>query len=110
MINKNNTIGAGVNIAYLINSKSSVETYTQKLNTKSNTKVETSPGYYNGFASPDMQLSLFYKRRICKNFGVNTEFIYGLSDVKNDAFFGSAEAKQKSIGFKLTLTYDLFKK
>lgn len=109
-INNNNSIGAGVNVAYLINSKSTVETYTQRLNTKSNTKVETSPGYYNGFASPDVQLSLFYKRRLYKNFGVNTEFIYGLSDVKNDAFFGSAEAKQKNIGFKLTLTYDLFKK
>ncbi len=110
VINNNNTIGAGVNIAYLINSKSSVETYTQKLNTQSNRKVETSPGYYNGFASPDVQLSVFYKRRIYKGLGVNTEFIYGLSDVKNDAFFNSAEAKQRTMGFKLTLTYDLISK
>ena len=70
---------------------------------------QSETGFLDGFTAPDLQLSAFYRTKIYKNLGVNAEFIYGLSDLRNDAFI-STNLFERKIGFRLTLTYDLFKK
>ena len=106
---KNNILGLGCNVSFMFETESKVETYNTRLNYVSATKVSKETGFLDGFTAPDLQLSAFYRTKIYKNLGVNAEFIYGLSDLRNDAFINTNLFERK-IGFRLTLTYDLFKK
>ncbi len=106
---KNNMLGLGCNVSFMFETESKVETYNTRLNYVSATKVSKETGFLDGFTAPDLQLSAFYRTKIYKNLGVNAEFIYGLSDLRNDAFI-STNLFERKIGFRLTLTYDLFKK
>jgi hypothetical protein len=110
-IRKNNILGLGCNIGYLLNSESKKEKYTISNNTsnKSNLTSSKEKGYVQGFNPFDVQVSAFYKRKLYKGFGVNAEFIYGLTDVKNNDFF-KTNSFDRNLGFKLTLCYELFKK
>jgi hypothetical protein len=112
-VGKNNIIGVGCNVAYLLNSDSKKEKYTTYSDDpnaiKNNLTSSKESGYVQGFNPIDVQASVFYRRKIYKGLSANAEFIYGLTDVKNNAFFKS-NTFERTTGFKLTLCYDLFKK
>ncbi len=107
--NTNNSFGIGYNLGYLLDVKSKVETYTEKVGVQSNYSTSKTYGYYDGFSKMDRQLSIFYKRTIYKNLFLNTEFVYGLKDIKNNTIFNTSDF-ERSLGFKITLSCNLFKK
>lgn len=104
-----NVFGIGCNVGYLFNTNSNVELYGQKAGQKGNATVLKTSGYTQGFKTFDTQLSLFYRRNLAKDLWMHTEFMYGITDVKDNAFFNS-NVKEKNVGLKLTLIYNLFKK
>ena len=108
-INSKNTVGIGCNIAYLLNVEGKLETYTEKLNTKTDEQITKTSGYLEGFKKFNTQLSVFYKRTLYRNLAVNFELLYGLTDVKDNRFFNSNVVERNS-GIKLTLVYNIFKK
>jgi hypothetical protein len=110
-VRKDNILGIGCNVGYLLNSDSKKEKYTVNNNnsTKNNLKSTKEKGYVQGFDPFDIQVSTFYRRKLYKGFGVNAEFIYGLTDVKKNDFFKN-NSFDRNVGFKVTLCYDLFKK
>lgn len=103
-----NSFGIGFNAAYLLTVGGTMETYDVHLNKKENYKSGKVNGYTEGFNTFDTQVSVFYHRRLYKNWGVAAEVFFGLSDIKNDLFFNSA-LKERNKGVKLTLTYTVFK-
>lgn len=109
VIDTKNVFGIGCNVGYLFNLNSNVELYSQKANQKGNATVLKTSGYTQGFKTFDTQLSLFYRRNLAKDLWLHTEFMYGITDVKDNAFFKS-NVKEKNVGLKLTLIYNLFKK
>ena len=110
---KDNILGIGCNVAYLLNSESKNEKYKTYSNdpkaVKNNLTSTKETGYVQGFNPIDVQVSAFYRRKIYKGLSVNAEFIFGLTDTKSNTFFKSSTF-ERTTGFKLTLCYDLFKK
>lgn len=108
-----NYIGIGCNIGYLLNSESKKEKYkTNSSDPNANKKDLTSTketGYVQGFNPIDIQASISYRRRIYKGLSANAEFIYGLTDTKNNSFFKS-NTFDRNMGVKVSLCFDLFKK
>jgi len=108
-INANNSFGLGYNVAYLLDVKSKITTYTEGLNRQSEQQVSTSMGYSSGFNKFDGQIGVYYKKHIYKNLFINSEFFIGTRDIKNNSIFNS-QVFERSLGFKVTLHYNLFKK
>lgn len=104
-----NTIGAGCNIAYLINVENEIENYKVKQGLKYNQTYQRTRGYTEGFAKYDAQVSVFYKRTFCPKLAANIELFYGLTDIKENDFFGDGVFERNS-GIKLTLVYNILKK
>jgi len=104
-----NTIGIGCNISYLLNVDSEVETYNEKLNTKYDQNLSKTSGYMGGFKKYDTQVSVFYKRTLHPKLALNLEMYYGLTDIKDNAFFNS-NVFERNTGLKLTLVYNFLKK
>lgn len=107
-INENNGISLGVNILYLLNTSSTVDTYAQTDFTTSKHATVTKRGYMDGFSTLDIQPALAYRRRIYKNFSVSAEAYYGLMDIKSNSFFGINKSERNN-GLKLTLSYNFIK-
>jgi hypothetical protein len=108
-LNKRNSFGAGINLAYLLNIDAKVTTYDEKLGVKSNSKTIKLSGYTEGFSWFDSQLAFFYRRKIGNSFGLQAELFLGLTDVKQDEFFG-LNYKERNSGIKLSLIYFAFRK
>lgn len=108
-LNKNNCIGLGYNLGYLINASSKVETYHTGIKNTTDYKATRSLGYTQGLNTLDKQLTVFYCRRLAQKLWFNGELYYGLSDVKDNNFFKS-DVKEKNSGIKLTLMYNFFSK
>ncbi|MCC6371798.1 MAG: hypothetical protein IT236_12385 [Bacteroidia bacterium] len=108
-INKDNLVGIGYNLAYLINVNSKVETYHVGINNTTDYKVTRSLGYTEGIKTLDKQLAIFYRRHMAEKFWINTELYLGLDDVKDNAFFKS-NVKERNSGIKVTLMYNFFSK
>jgi hypothetical protein len=110
---KKNIFGIGCNVGYLLNSDSKKEKYTTFSSdpnaNKSNLSSTKESGYVQGFNPFDIQASAFYRRKLYKGLSANAEFIFGLTDTKNNDFF-KTNSFDRNVGFKLTLCYDLFKK
>ncbi|MFO0478758.1 MAG: hypothetical protein ACK50L_08310 [Bacteroidota bacterium] len=104
-IGKNNIIGAGVNFSVLLTDESRYQVYNAKNAEIANKK---SNGYLTGFNPYDMQVSIFYHRQLIKGFSINTEFGFGLIDVKDNAHFKNT-IFERNMGCKLSLCYNLFK-
>jgi hypothetical protein len=104
-----NTFGVGCNVAYLLTVESEVETFDQRFKVKGESVITKELGYTEGFKEFDAQASVFYKRRLYPNLSVNTEFFYGLTDVKDNTFF-NLNAFERNTGIKLTLVYNILKK
>ncbi len=109
VINRNNSAGLGCNIAYLMNVAAQTETYRQNVNQISEYRKSKEYGYIQGFKNFDVQAAMFYNRRIYKELSVSAEFVYGLTDIKNNAFFNS-NVFEGNVGVKVTLIYNIFKK
>lgn len=108
-LNKQNSFGAGINLAYLLNIDAKVTTYDEKLGVKSNSKTIKLSGYTEGFSWFDSQLAFFYRRKVGNSLGLQAEMFLGLTDVKQDEFFGLTY-KERNSGIKLSLIYFAFRK
>lgn len=108
-VNSKNTFGLGYNVGYLFNLNSNVELYAQTAGKKGNATILKTSGYTQGFKTIDQQISVFYRRNLAKDLLLNAEFMYGLTDVKDNKFFNS-NVFERNTGVKVTLIYNLFKK
>jgi hypothetical protein len=108
-LNKGQEIGGGLNIAYLFNVSTKLYTYTYKANSVTEEKTTRTYGYTQGLKSLDPQLSLFYRREIYNRLKLNTEFIFGLTDVKENGFFG-ANVYERNMAIRITLLYNFWRK
>ncbi|HWY35933.1 MAG TPA: hypothetical protein VNX68_14920, partial [Nitrosopumilaceae archaeon] len=106
--NENNAFGVGCNVAYLFNTSSKVTSYANSTFESTSPQTSVKSGYFGGLKTMDAQLALSYKRIIFKRFGANIELFYGLTNVKDKAFFNSNSPSGNS-GAKLTLFYNLKK-
>lgn len=104
----NQAISLGYTFAYLFNVRSRVENYNESANTIHDKKVTTSNGYLDGFTSSVSQITLGYKQKLYRNFWFNSELYYGLSDLRDDAFFG-IQLTERFTGLKLGICYNLYK-
>lgn len=108
-LNSKNSLGIGLNLAYLFNVQAKVHTYTESPGARTNDKTEKLWGYTEGISKLDAQLALCYRRRIASRLALQTEVFVGLIDVKQDDFF-KLNAKERNSGAKLSLIYYAFKK
>jgi hypothetical protein len=114
-IDSKNSFGIGYTLAYLLTVDSKIETYDQATDyeqggtIRSNYAVSTTQGYTKGFSAFDSQLSVLYRRRLYRELFVNTELLLGLTDLKDNKFFAS-NSFERSLGLKVTLMYNIFKK
>lgn len=108
-LNDKNVFGLGYNVAYLLNVDSKVETYTQRLAFVEDYKSYKTAGYTEGFKLFSSQLGAFYRRNLYKDIWLNAEITYGLTDLKNDTFFG-AKVFERNTGIKLSLLYSFYKR
>ncbi len=109
-LNAKSFIGLGYTLAYLLTVDNKVQTYDQFTNYSDQPRTTTKTrGYSEGFSGFNSQLSAFYRRRIANNLYINGELIFGLTDIKDNKFFGS-RTYERDLGVKLTLMYHLFKK
>jgi hypothetical protein len=109
-INQSNQIGLGVNMSYLFNSKSTIDSYSvSPEGGKQNSKKETKTGIYDGLNTTNMMLSAFYKMNINKRLALNGEFMYGVSDIFMNAKTINKNA-EVPMGARLSLQYTLFNK
>jgi hypothetical protein len=107
LFNKN-SISVGANILHLLNTSSTVSTYTQSDFTTSSHATTTKMGYMDGISAWDIQPAVAYRRKIYKGFSVCAEAYYGLIDIKSNSFFGINKFERNS-GFKLVLSYSFIK-
>lgn len=108
-MNKKSILGVGVNLAYLLNVQSNVVTYDETPGSTQNySKVKLS-GYTQGFSWYDSQLAVFYRRKLYGPLALQVECFLGLTDIKQDVFFGF-KAKERNSGLKLSLIYSAYKK
>jgi hypothetical protein len=103
-IARGNVVGGGVNVGYLLNVDARVLNYDERPGYTGNFETQKLSGYTEGFQWYDTQLSLFYRKDLCRSFGIQSELFLGLADVKQDQFFRQ-EAKERNSGFRITLIY-----
>jgi hypothetical protein len=108
--NAKNTFGIGYRMSYLLNVDAKSETYHEGIGGRTNYKSVALNMRGDGFRWFDQQLSLFYRRTIWKRVEVGAEVVVGITDVKQNAFFGGANAFESNTGLQVTLVYNLFKK
>ncbi len=109
-INSWNSIGLGVNAAYLVNAENTIEKYYLLDNEEKSIGSSTShtKGIYKQTNMTNIMLSANYKTQLTNRIGFNLEFNYGLTDIfKNTDNIKTAE---KPMGVRLSLTYTLFDK
>jgi hypothetical protein len=105
-LNPNNSIGAGFNVAYLLRTNATQTTYTNTNGVLSESIATKANNYAHGFNTYNVQLALCYQRKLINKLYLNTEFYYGLLDVKNNTFYNTSTT-QRNAGIKLTLNYNL---
>ncbi len=108
-INRKNSVGIGMNVAYLMNVDARVTTYDEKPGFTGNYKTIKQGRYMDGFSWYDSQLAFCYRRRIFNSLAAQAEVFIGLTDVKQDDFF-ALKQKEKNSGIKLSLLYYVFRK
>ncbi len=108
-LSRNDFIGLGYTVAYLLDAQSKVETYSTGLNCSITPTVSRSMGYTKGLNPFDGQLTFCYRRRLYKEIYLNGEFFYGLRDLKNNTIYNS-EDFERAMGFRLSLGINLWKK
>lgn len=111
-INKDNSLGVGVNGMYLMNIKNKIESFTAVENNVKNTSIVSDNGYgYNVVNNYNAQIAINYQRKLSKQLGFNIEVNRNLMNVFNNyTFFGSECRTSKPITAKISLTYTLLRK
>jgi len=109
-VNSTNSIGFGVNAAYLIGSSNTVSKYYLQDNEEKSIASSTShdKGVYKGTSMVNVLLTAHYKTQFCKRLGLNLEFTYGLTDIFENT--EAVKTSEKPIGVRLGLSYTLFDK
>ncbi len=108
-LNHQNIIGGGINLAYLLTVDAIVSKYDEKPGYIGNLETTKLSGYTDGFSWFDSQLSIFYEKKIGRSIGIHAEFFVGLTDVKQNDFFGISKIERNS-GAKISLIYYGFRK
>lgn len=103
------SIGAGINAAYLLTSDSRVETFTYGYNSSTRTSSQIKKGYTQGFRNFDAQVAAYYTYKLSKKFEAQACLMYGLMDVKTGEALPSKGFERNS-GGKISLFYSLFEK
>lgn len=106
-INKRNSIGIGVNTAFLFNGKNTIETYNMADGVKSNVKQIHNTGFYEGTNTTNVMLTASYSRAVSSRIKLNTELVFGLSDIYKNT--ESNVTFENSKGIRIGLQYILFK-
>jgi hypothetical protein len=99
-----NIFGGGITIGYLLNTEADVTSYDERPDGKYNYETVRQSGYKDGFSWYDSQLTAFYRKDLCRSFGIHAEAFFGLTDIKNDQFFRQSN-KETNSGLKLSLIY-----
>lgn len=108
-VSKFGKAGLGLNTGFLFNGRNTLETYTLQDNEKLNLSETEVKGYYSGVNTKNILVSAFYNHRFNKRFSLNTEIIYGLSDVYSNSVT-KTQTKEKNMGIRLSLQYTIFDK
>jgi hypothetical protein len=112
-INKNNALGFGANMMYLMNTR------TQIINTKvteSNVAPTSESRYEFGYGFDQLnkfnaQLALSYHHSISNKLAINVELNKAVMNVVKDyKYFGAKNTNSAPAAIKLSLTYTLFNK
>jgi hypothetical protein len=109
LINSGQSITLGYSLAYLLDVTSRVETYSVNPISQSEKKTTMTGGYTEGYKIFTSQLNVGYRKKIYKNLWVDGEVLFGLTDIRDNAFFG-IDLTERATGFKISLTYNLVKK
>jgi hypothetical protein len=107
IIDDKQNITIGYNWAYLLDVKSQVETFTERAGVKEDKTSSKLAGYREGFSKYNSQIAIGYRRKMYRNFWLNGEVFFGLSDIRDDAFFG-LDLYERLTGMKFGITYKLF--
>ena len=108
-LNTSNTIGFGVNAAYLMSAANTVSTYSVQQEYGTSVPVSThNTGIYEGTRLTNLMFSAHYNAKLNKRISVNAELNYGLTDIFENK--GTITNKETPVGFRLSLQYTLFDK
>ncbi|MBL7931866.1 MAG: hypothetical protein JNL60_08190 [Bacteroidia bacterium] len=108
-LGENGVLTAGASFAYLLDVQSRVRTYHETYNATENESTHWSGGYREGIRTFNNQISLGYRRKLYQNLWVNAEFLFGITDIRDNNFF-NIDKKELAHGLKLSLSYNLIKK
>ena len=109
LINSGQSVTFGYSLAYLLDVRSRVETYSSNPITQTEKKSVKTGGYIEGYKTFISQLNLGYRKKLYKNLWVDGEVLFGLTDFRDNTFFG-IDLTERATGFKISLTYNLVKK
>ncbi|PBQ34469.1 hypothetical protein CNR22_22705 [Sphingobacteriaceae bacterium] len=110
MINRKNSIGLGVNAAYLIGATNTVSKYytlDNEVRTVGPSDTQTK-GIYKGTNTMNIMLTANYKTQLVKRVGLNLEFNYGVSDMFKNT--DQVKTSEVPMGIRVGLTYAIFDK
>lgn len=110
VLNSANSIGIGINAAYLISSQNSISKYYLLDNEEKTIDASGSnnKGIYKGTKRTNLMLTAQYKTQLSQRFGLNLEFNYGLTDIFDNT--GNIKNSEKPMGVRVGLIYTLFDK
>jgi hypothetical protein len=101
---RKNALLAGVTPHYLFTAESRVRTYTLSHSTITNDKTTRVFGYNQGLRSTDLLLGAGYARTISDRLDVAAVFNFGLTDIKDNAYF-RFEKTERHKNLQLLLRY-----
>lgn len=99
-----NILTAGITPTYLISSESQQRSYVQHGGSIRDEKVKSVFGYTAGLRSYDLLLTAGYQRNFGEHWGATARYHFGLTDIKDDAYYGVTKFERNS-GFSLLLHY-----
>jgi hypothetical protein len=106
-IGEKNSLGIGGSLSYLLNGWGEVDTYKVTGSTISNEKKYNQFMYVQGYNQWNTSLFLLYRRSLSNRLSVYVEPYFGLSDIKNNSFFGQ-NTFERDLGIKLLFSYHIF--
>jgi len=111
-INKNNALGFGANMMYLMNTRTLITKSTMIENNVSTGDSHYEMGYgFNQLNMFNTQLALSYHHNISNKLAMNVELNKAMMNVVKDyKYFGAKNTSSAPAAIKLTLTYTLFNK
>jgi len=107
-LTQKDVFGLGYSPSYLLNVGSRVETYLTEMGETRLTESRFENGYSKGFSPWDGQVSVFYRRRIIKQWFIGAEFFYGLMDIKNNTIY-LYEGVERLMGLRIAVSMGLYK-